>query len=216
MNAPGLKSSLILSQQLNQQMRYCAQHRRTFNLSPHFSQVHQARLLSAGDQQPLVVLKVQHRGTERTMRADLANMRLGCAVLDAMHIKLGFDLASVVREYCVQVRPVLYTHSSRPAHMDPLATAARMAALQAEACHSHTNHFMVLNPALMLHWQCWACPGTSAHSVESPLCRSRSSLISEGRLRTRSPSDLPCKTMRSTCHFCARCDGCITGDPVPI
>lgn len=62
--------------------------------------VHQARLSSGSD----VVVKVQHSGTKRTMGSDLANMRLACAAMDALKVNLGFDLSSVVYEYCEQVR----------------------------------------------------------------------------------------------------------------
>jgi len=32
-------------------------------------------------------------------------MRVGCMILDALHLEIGFDMTSVVREYCVQVSP---------------------------------------------------------------------------------------------------------------
>ena len=43
------------------------------------------------------------------MRSDLTNMRLGCMILDIMHVDIGFDMTSVIREYCVQVRYYVHT-----------------------------------------------------------------------------------------------------------
>ena len=37
------------------------------------------------------------------MQSDLRNLRLLCDVMDRLHLHLGFDLASVIREYNAQV-----------------------------------------------------------------------------------------------------------------
>ncbi len=67
-------------------------------------QVHEAQLRdSHGGHR--VAVKVQHKGTKAIMSADLANMRLCCSAMEALHVSLGFDLASVVREYCKEVGP---------------------------------------------------------------------------------------------------------------
>ncbi|KAG1654645.1 hypothetical protein FOA52_009201 [Chlamydomonas sp. UWO 241] len=60
------------------------------------AQVHQATLRDGSR----VVLKVQHRGTKGMMAADLLNMRVGVWALEALRLRLPFDLGSVVREYC--------------------------------------------------------------------------------------------------------------------
>ncbi|GAX86050.1 hypothetical protein CEUSTIGMA_g13465.t1, partial [Chlamydomonas eustigma] len=74
----------------------------TFPLaSATIAQVHRAQLASAYGSHEVVV-KVQHRGTKRMMSSDLSNMRIGCRILDALNVKLGFDLTSVVLEYCEQ------------------------------------------------------------------------------------------------------------------
>jgi predicted unusual protein kinase regulating ubiquinone biosynthesis (AarF/ABC1/UbiB family) len=73
-------------------------------------QVHHAQLAS-GYGSHEVVVKVQHRGTKRMMSSDLSNMRLGCRILDAFNVKLGFDLTSVVLEYCEQVTITIFKTS---------------------------------------------------------------------------------------------------------
>lgn len=64
------------------------------------AQVHRA-VTPAGQE---VAVKVQHRGARRMMLSDLLQLRLLTALLKLMHVNLGFDIDSIIREYCVQVR----------------------------------------------------------------------------------------------------------------
>lgn len=63
------------------------------------AQVHTARAHSGA----AVAVKVQHRGVRRMMLSDLLQLRLLTAALRLLRVDLGFDVASIVREYCVQV-----------------------------------------------------------------------------------------------------------------
>jgi predicted unusual protein kinase regulating ubiquinone biosynthesis (AarF/ABC1/UbiB family) len=64
------------------------------------AQVHRAKLLDGRR----VAVKVQHRGARRMMTSDLRQLRLLVLILDALRVDLGFDLKSVVLEYCNQVQ----------------------------------------------------------------------------------------------------------------
>lgn len=63
------------------------------------AQVHSARARGGG----AVAVKVQHPGARRMMLSDLLQLRLLTAVLRLLRVDLGFDVASIIREYCVQV-----------------------------------------------------------------------------------------------------------------
>lgn len=63
------------------------------------AQVHRATLRDG----QAVAVKVQHPAAARLMRDDLNNMRVLSDLLGFLRLDLGFDHASLVREYQVQV-----------------------------------------------------------------------------------------------------------------
>lgn len=71
------------------------------------AQVHAARATGGA----AVAVKVQHRGARRMMLADLLQLRLLTGALRALRVDLGFDVDSIIREYCIQAG------SSRAPHL---------------------------------------------------------------------------------------------------
>eukprot|EP00892_Ulva_mutabilis_P002032 jgi/Ulvmu1/1182/UM108_0010.1 len=50
-----------------------------------------------------VAVKIQHHGARRMMLSDLLQLRLLTGLLCMLRVDLGFDVHSIIREYCVQV-----------------------------------------------------------------------------------------------------------------
>lgn len=68
---------------------------------PHFVlQVHRGVLPDGR----VVAVKVQHSSARRTMASDLANLSHFSGLMSACRFDLGFDHASLIREYNAQVR----------------------------------------------------------------------------------------------------------------
>jgi predicted unusual protein kinase regulating ubiquinone biosynthesis (AarF/ABC1/UbiB family) len=68
------------------------------------AQVHRARLHDGRD----VAVKVQHKAARAMMSGDLMQLKLLTGLLQHLHIDLGFDIRSIVLEYCARVRAVAF------------------------------------------------------------------------------------------------------------